>query len=120
MCPGIWGRGRVHQDPGGRVHTWGLRTAKPAKTVFIGAAPRLCARGASRVCTPGSEPVTVFLEGSLSSSSGHTTVCGPQPSANACSGCLTGVYCDFRPRVELSPIFAEAAALAACWLFLVG
>ena len=43
-----------------------------------------------------------------------------QPSASTCSGHLTGVCCDFGPRVALSPVFAEAAALATRWPFLVG
>lgn len=119
-----WDRGAGVCPPGsgGHVHTWGLRavTHKPAKTVFIRAAPCLCARGAGCVCTPGSVPVTLFLKGSLSSSSGCTTVCWPQPSASTCSGHLTGVCCDFGPRVALSPVFAEAAALATRWPFLVG
>lgn len=115
------GAGVCPPGPRGHVHTWGLRavTHKPAKTVFIRAAPCLCARGAGRVCTPGSVPVTLFLEGSLSSSSGCTVVCWPQPSASACSGHLTGVCCDFGPCVALSPVFAEAAALATRWPFLV-
>ena len=120
-----WDPGPGVCPPGsrGHVHTWGLRAVmhKPAKTVFIGAAPCLCARGAGgRVCTPGSVPVTLLLEGSLSTSSGRTALCRPQPSASACSGRLTGVCCDFGPLVALSPVFAEAAALAACWPFLMG